>query len=199
MTRRDDTATDATAWELELERFASGEMARADEDRFLARCESEPERWRDAALACIEHRRLGSLLTACRSSVAGSSAVGPSVASNDRVPLQRLFAVAATIALVVVGTALGYRIGKARAPVAASAEVAAAGQQSPIDPDLAEQLAGLVRPILPEAAANVLREAGIDVHEEPVVYVVDGNDGQRWAMPETQLELRLNPDRGRRP
>ena len=197
MTRHDDTTTDATAWELELERFASGEMTRADEDRFLARCESEAERWRDAALACIEHRRLGSLLKARRPAVA--AAVHPYTAAGHRMPLQRLFAVAATIALVAVGTALGYRIGTARAPVAASAEVAAAGRQAAIDPELAEQLAGLVRPILPEAAANVLREAGIDVHEEPVVYVVDGNDGQRWAMPETQLELRLNPDRGPRP
>jgi hypothetical protein len=199
MTRHDDTATDATAWELELERFASGEMARADEDRFLARCESEPERWRDAALACIEHRRLGSLLTACRPSVAVGSAVGPSMASSHRTSLRTLFAVAATIALVAVGTALGYRIGVARAPGVPSTEVAAAGREAPLDPELAEQLAGLVRPILPEAAANVLREAGIEVHQEPVVYVVDGNDGQRWAVPETQLELRLTPDRGRRP
>ena len=69
----------------------------------------------------------------------------------------------------------------------------------PIDAAVAEQLATLTQPLLPEAAAQVLRDAGIDVHEEPVVYVVNDSNGERWAMPETQLQLRLAADRKHEP
>ena len=47
---------------ISLERFASGEMTGDDEAHFLGRCELEPERWRAAALACVEHRRLVAVL-----------------------------------------------------------------------------------------------------------------------------------------
>lgn len=40
-------------------------------------------------------------------------------------------------------------------------------------------------------ARQVLEEAGIEVREEPVFSRVDGRDGDRWMIPETQIELRV--------
>jgi hypothetical protein len=194
MTHDENRAATAAAWELEIERFAAGELGRDDEARFLARCESEPEHWRAVALACAEHRRLGRLLESVRMHGAPASAAMLVTGSAPRVP-QRLLAIAAAVALLVVGAGVGYSLG--RGPTAQPAAIA--GPQPPIDPALAEQLATLTRPLLPEAAAEVLRQAGIDVHEEPVVYIVDGSDGERWAVPETQLELRLAKDHVRQP
>lgn len=196
MTHDEDRQAAAAAWELEIERFGAGEMSPADETRFLARCESEPEHWRAAALACVEHRRLGGLLAARRTHGLTAARSGQSTSPAWNLP-QRLFAMAAAVALVAIGTGVGFRLG--RGPAAGPEAVAAPQPQPPIDPALAEQLATLTRPLLPEAAAAVLREAGIDVREEPVVYVVDSGNGERWAMPETKLELRLAKDRGPTP
>lgn len=190
MTHDEDRAATAAAWELEIERFAAGELGRNDEARFLARCESEPAHWRTVALACAEHRRLGRLLQSQRTHGVPASAAMPMTGSALRMP-QRLLALAAAVALLVAGSGIGYRLGLAERSAPQPVEIAAAGPQPPLDPAIAEQLATFTRPLLPEAAAAVLREAGIDVREEPVVYVVDGSNGERWAVPETQLELRL--------
>jgi hypothetical protein len=45
-----------------LARFAGGDMNVAEEAEFLACCEAEPELWRRAALAMVEHRQLASML-----------------------------------------------------------------------------------------------------------------------------------------
>ena len=197
MTREQDVAAETAAWELEIDRFAAGERSRTDEDRFLARCESEPEQWRATALACVEHRRLGRLLRSRQAHHSQGPAVPAATGSTPWLP-QRLLAVAAAVSLLVGGGAIGYRFGLDRGPVAQTA-VTPAQPSLPIDAVLAEQLATLVQPLLPEAAAQVLREAGIEVHEEPVLYVVDGSNGERWAMPETQLQLRLAADRTHEP
>lgn len=198
MTREQEIAAEMAAWELEVERFAAGDMSRADEDRFLARCESEPEHWRAAALAGVEHRRLGRLLRSRQSHGSQGATVLAATGSTPWLP-QRLLAVAAAVALLVGGGAIGYRLGLDRGPITQAAAVAPAQPALPIDAGLAEQLATLTQPLLPEAAAQVLRDAGIDVHEEPVVYVVDGSNGEQWAMPETQLQLRLAADRKHEP
>jgi hypothetical protein len=197
MTREQEITAETAAWELEIDRFAAGEMSRTDEDRFLARCESEPEQWRAAALACVEHRRLGRLLRSRQAHGSHGPAVLAATGSTPWLP-QRLLAVAAAVALLVGGGAIGYRVGLDRGLITQTA-VTPAQPSPPIDAAVAEQLATLVQPLLPEAAAQVLREAGIDVHEEPVLYVVDGSNGERWAMPETQLQLRLAADRKHEP
>lgn len=197
MTHDEDRAATAAAWELEIERFAAGELGHTDEARFLARCESEPEHWRTVALACAEHRRLGRLLQSQRTPGVPAAVAMPMTASILRMP-QRLLALAAAVALLVTGSGIGYRLGLAGSSAPQPVELAAAGPP-PLDPAIAEQLATFTRPLLPEAAAAVLREAGIDVREEPVVYVVDGSNGERWAVPETLLELRLAKDHVRRP
>lgn len=44
--------------EVDVLRFASGEMEAEDENRFLARCELEPALYREATLAVVEQRRV---------------------------------------------------------------------------------------------------------------------------------------------
>lgn len=140
---------------------------------------------RAAALACVEHRRLTRLLRA-----AGSTVMPPTRAGRVST-VQGLLSVAAMVALVAAGTAMGYRLGLSRGDAGETTRIAAARPASGIGETVAESLAPFARPLLPEAAAQVLREAGIDVREEPVVFLVDDRNGERWAVPETQLQLRL--------
>lgn len=191
MNLRDDDAADAAGWELEVERFACGEMLRADEDVFLARCESEPDRWRSVALACVEHRRLANVLRSGqpREAVRPQSSTCHGV--HRRSSGRPFWAAAAAIGLIAVGASFGYRLGQHRGPQPQVANVALARPATPIDEKVAQQLSMHASPLLPRAAAKVLRDAGIDVHEEPIFYLLDGSDGDRWVVPETQLQLRL--------
>ena len=173
-----------------LDRFACGEMTGDEEAGFLARCEIEPARWRAATLACVEHRRLVAAL-------AGRSAM-PRAGSLPRetgrgLRWSQVAAVAVGIACVVCGMAAGYRLGRNRTTPLAAVAVDTRGQRPAAGDEfvVAEEAIDPFVSLLPPAARQVLEEAGIEVHEEPVVYLVDGRDGERWAIPETQLELRV--------
>lgn len=96
-------------------------------------------------------------------------------------------ALASTLALVACGMAAGYHLGSSRSGTTATD----ASRPDGGDPVLASQFAALAQPLLPDAARQVLRDAGLEVREEPVVYLVDGRNGERWAVPEKQLQIRL--------
>lgn len=212
MTRSEEFAADSVAWELEIERFAGGEMNRGQENALLARCEIEPDRWRDVALACAEQRRLAAALKPRPTGSAGAGSARVPASGTSRPEHVRecvsppttgrdglVPALAAALAITVCGTGLGYRLGLDRGRTTGMGETAtqSAGETEPAV--AAEQLAGFTSPLLPEAARAVLRDAGIDVREEPVVYLVAGRDGERWAVPERQLHVRLIDDATPRP
>lgn len=173
-----------------LDRFACGEMTGDEEAGFLARCEIEPERWRAATLACVEHRRLVAAL-------AGRSATtwAGSLPRETRRGLRwsQVAAVAVGIACVVCGMAAGYRLGRNRTTPLDAVAVDTLGQRPATGGALVfvEQALDPLDHLLPPAARQVLEEAGIEVHEEPVCYLVDGRNGDHWLIPETQLELRV--------
>ncbi len=190
MNRHEDSAADAAAWERAIETCASGDLDRVEEDRLLARCESEPERWRAVALACIEHRRLTAAMKALPRVASRPAGRGGELERRDAPRMMRrttLGALAAAVALVACGMAAGYSIGSSRG---ASTAVDASRPDGG-DPVLASQFAALAQPLLPDAARQVLRDAGVEVREEPVVYLVHGRNGERWAVPEKHLQVRL--------
>lgn len=185
-----ESPADMAAWDLDIERFAGGDMESDEENGVLARCEIEPDRWRGLALACVEHRRLAALL---RKPAAVREASTRDPRGPRRTSAARLLAAAAALALVACGTAIGYRVGLERGRPANVLELAAA-RPLDTDPAVAAHLAALANPLLPDAARQVLREAGIEVREEPVVFLVDGRDGAQWAVPEKHLHVRLVRD-----
>lgn len=190
MNRHEDSAADAASWDRAIETCASGDLDRVDEERLLALCESEPERWRAVALACIEHRRLTAALQGARR--AASQPAGSETPLERRVAQRRtrrvsLRALASTLALVACGMTAGYLMGSSRSATTA----VDASRPDGGDPVLASQFAALAQPLLPDAARRVLRDAGVEIREEPVVYLVHGRDGERWAVPEKHLQVRV--------
>lgn len=178
------------------EMCASGDLDRAEEYALLACCESEPDRWRAVALACIEHRRLTAAMKALPRAAPQPAGSGAVLERREVPPGMRgvtFRAWASTLALIACGTVAGYVLGSSRG------DLPAIGASRPDggDPVLASQFAALAQPLLPAAARQVLRDAGVEVREEPVVYLVHGRDGERWAVPEKHLLVRLvGSDRG---
>ena len=189
MNRHADSAADA-AWERAIETCASGDLDRVEEERLLARCESEPERWRAVALACIEHRRLMAAMKALPRAASRPAVSGGELERRDaprRMRPTTLRSWASTLALVACGMAAGYFMGSGRGGLTA-VDVSRPDRGDPV---LASQFAALAQPLLPDAARQVLRDAGVEVREEPVVYLVHGRNGERWAVPEKHLQVRL--------
>lgn len=185
-----DPLSAAAAWEIEVERFAAGEMVPADEQAMLARCEAEPERWRAVALACAEHRRLAAALqSGPRKSSTPVGVASPETARRgplSRAPA-RLAASAAAVAAFLVASGLGgYAIGLDRGRVSGGEEALRRRDEAAA---VIAQLVAVTTPLVTEEMRQVLLDAGIEVREEPVIRVVEGPDGERRAVPEKQLEL----------
>ena len=54
----------------------------------------------------------------------------------------------------------------------------------------AELAAMNARPVFPAEARSLLRQVGLEVDEEPLLYVLDGDGGDRWAVPSRNFHLR---------
>ncbi|QDS87477.1 hypothetical protein EC9_16550 [Rosistilla ulvae] len=237
--------------EQTLERFAAGEMSVAEENDFLARCEIEPTRYRAAALALVEHRRISDALAQFSFP---ESQPTPVTASAPTPPATRsrglAFALAATIAAVAVGGYLLGTIGRDDAvnrefaesqPTATeviappmqlppqtgdNSQIALQQDESPADPaaspkhdprfvelppeseaDLSEtpenqaarQLGSLLaelfrgaqrEPIFSDQAKSKLRSDGWEVEEKPLIYVFSTDDGEQYAVPTHNANLR---------
>lgn len=173
-----------------LERFACGEMTGDEEALFLAQCEIEPERWRAAMLACVEHRRLVAALARCSATTRAASRPSGAVRGHRR---SQVAALAAGIACIACGMVAGYRLGRNHAVPQEAVAIDAPVERPAADDRVAgaERSIDAVQALLPPPARQVLEEAGIEVREEPVFYLVDGRDGDRWMIPETQIELRV--------
>ncbi|QDV67866.1 hypothetical protein Poly24_15710 [Rosistilla carotiformis] len=231
--------------EQTLERFAAGEMSVAEENDFLARCEIEPTRYRAAALALVEHRRISDAL-AQFSFPESQPTPAAQVASHPPRAKSRgaAFAMAAAIAAVAVG---GYFLGAigrddavnrefaesqptateviapAQAPPQTGGNTQIALQQdggpaapaaSPkhdprfveLPPEsetpenqaarqlgslLAELFRGAQRePIFSDQAKSKLRSDGWEVEEKPLIYVFSTDDGEQYAVPTHNANLR---------
>jgi len=187
----DEDSWDADDWDIELDRLASRELDLVEERAVLARCESEPELWRDVALALVEHGRLTAVLRE-HASAARPTGVKAPCAAPTTPGRARWKGIAAALAVFGASAVAGYRVGFDSRP--AAPPVVSAPGADPVPPEdeaTASQLAALAADLIPQAAQEVLREAGVEVREQPVVYVVDGSDGERWALPERRIHVRL--------
>lgn len=189
---------DVSAAELELERFLSGAREGDGAAEFLAHCEAEPDRWRAVALAAIEEHRL---VSALRGKATGSRASPDARPAARTRRTTRAMAAMAALALVGCGMVAGYGIG-IRAPTGTAGETppaVASTNATQRRPRPEQPPAVSAGRLLPDAARRVLRDAGIEVREKPAVYLVDGENGERWAVAETHVSIRLAQDDGGRP
>jgi hypothetical protein len=208
--------------ETVLARFAGGDMSIAEETEFLACCEIEPDLWRTAALALVEHRQVVSALCEFVGEQSVSSINATSRTTGHlKIRWPTMLAVAASLlAIMVGGLSVAYRAGQrqgtdvqlvnrdspdAAAETAESSVVVylqtpnepdypgAVQDQSPAIPSTEEMAARLAamnsRPVLPAEARSLLRQAGVEVDEEPQLYLID-DGSERWAIPTRNLHLR---------
>lgn len=206
-----------------LARFAGGDMSIAEEVEFLARCEIEPDLWRAAALALVEHRQLVAALR----EFAGDRNTRPIEAArppmgNSKVSWPRLGLVAASLfAVFLGGLSVAYWTGRHQRNDVQQVhrdlpkgESAVTGPsvfvclQTPSGPEemgatqvpwptvsspataTAHLAAVNARPVFPAEARSLIRQVGFEVEEEPLLYVFDGDDGDRWAVPARNYRLR---------
>jgi len=208
--------------ETVLARFAAGEMSVAEEANFLSCCESQPEHWRTAALALVEHRHI---VVALREYAGVSSAPSASVAGVARGDIQRrrpaIPVIAASLVIVILGGLwAGYWAGRFSQPGVergvsdlpdGTSEQEDLGVivyvQAPTGNELnperdvpsprgpwpagGARFASIdTRPVFPGEARSLLRQEGLEVKEEPVLYILDDSDGRRWAVPSRDFQLR---------
>lgn len=90
--------------ETVLAKFAAGDMSTAEETEFLACCEIEPDLWRAAALALVEHRQFTSALREFAGDRSGSS-INSSGRTADywKTHWPTMLAVAASLLVVMLG------------------------------------------------------------------------------------------------
>jgi hypothetical protein len=197
-------------------------MSIAEETEFLACCEIEPDLWRTAALALVEHRQVVSALREFAGDQGDSSMNAASRTTNHlKMRWPTMLAVAASLlAIMVGGISVAYRAGQLQSTdvqlvnqdspdAAAETEepsvfvylqtpngldyLGAVQDQSPAIPSTEEMAARLAamnsRPVFPAEARSLLRQVGVEVDEEPRLYLI--NDGsENWAIPTTNLHLR---------
>lgn len=230
-----------------LNRFAAGEMSLEEESDFLAYCEIEPERYRRAMLAMLEHRRMGDALRAFafpegddeKTSDADIKRESPPAPARER-PRSRVSASGLAIAALISGIAIGWVFKSDPSGVAenpGSAGLIADGSASPpsvldteetplkdewirplpqspstlavqpqpqaaefvndspedrLAPALAQLLAEMrAQPVFTEEPRRRLRESGWEVEEEPLIYLFETGDGQQYAVPSRNTNIRF--------
>jgi hypothetical protein len=208
--------------EITLARFAGGDMSIAEETEFLACCEIDPDLWRTAALALVEHRQVVSALREFAGDQ-GDSSMDAASRTTSRLKMRwpTVFVVAASLlAIMVGGLSVAYRAGQRqgtdvqlvnRDSPNAAAETAepsvvvylqtsndpalpgAVRVPSPAMPGTEAMVTRLAamnsRPVFPAEAHSLLRQAGVEVEEEPTLYLID-NGSENWAIPTRNLHLR---------
>jgi hypothetical protein len=207
--------------ETVLARFAGGDMSIAEETEFLACCEIEPDLWRTAALAFVEHRQVVSALREFAGDQSDSSMDAASrTTSHSKMRWPTILAIAASLVAVMAGgLSVAYRAGQRQGTDVQlvnhdSHDAAAETEgpfvvylQTPTGPDypgavqdqwatipsteeMAARLAAMnSNPLLPAEARSLLRQVGVEVDEEPKLYLID-DGSERWAIPTRNLHLR---------
>ena len=176
-----------------LLRFASGELDGNDEAVFLARCEIEPERWRDACLALVEQRRVAAALRA----YAAADAL-PDYPAGPMTKRRRWRPALTCVAGLAAGLLLAALGMPARDVVPTPAVAVPHADQAPTVPaapasTLAAELADAldVEPLLSDVEQSALREHGFQIEEKPELYFIEARDGTRWLAPVQRATLRF--------
>jgi hypothetical protein len=190
--------------ETTILRFASGELGVEQESTFLARCELTPEAWRETVLAVAEHHRL---LEALGELAAAADAPLPAATPPHRTGAWRMLslAAAALVAGVVIGIATMHMAGlgslrETQVVRATQAAPAPGTETTPVAALPATSAAKITTEPLPEdiwpvaqtndeAQRAVLASHGLEVEEEPTMYVITANNGTRWAIPTQRTKL----------
>ena len=184
--------------EVQIMKFAAGELDDQQEPALLLACEAEPALWRDLALAVAEERRLTAALggAALSERVALAPAARQSTAAR---PTWTALAAAACVAmlcgagLMQLGDQL--RGGTDLTNVTQHEPsrqfiVLERPQPAPEVHNVAHNpLAEALRPRLSEADHELFRNHGYEVREEPVLYLVSDDDGKPVALPQRKVTL----------
>lgn len=188
-------------FDIQIMKFAETELSPTEKAEVLARCEMEPERYRDLAIALVEHQRLADALV--------SAKLPSREAHRDRASSRKAYwplATAAALAFVCgLGTS-GYFFAQP-IPQAANngdefegstvvyveplrtANPAAVHPIIDFPPQARQAMAQSLTPWFHPAEREALRQQGYELAEEPEVYMFDrGKDG-KLVLPRRKLTL----------
>ena len=195
-------------FELQILKCADGDLTDAQESALLIECEQHPERYRDLALALCESRRLGRALRA-NAAAEYRKIAAPSGAATSKWSAWSL-ATAACL-LVAIGLAGGKYLPRE------TADLPPGPQPSPLNPTPAETqyvvvipdaspAAAEATPPLPAEAQQVvfdsfqpwfkqseveaLRRQGYELEEEPKLYILEDEQGNKLAIPQRDFRIR---------
>lgn len=180
--------------DAQLLRFAGGELDGNEEAVFLARCEIEPARWRDACLALVEQRRVAAALRAF--AAAGGA---PDYPAGPRTKRRRWLPALTGVVGLAAGLLLAALATPARDVARTPAVAVEHADQAPVVPDAAsvqppaDALADAlnVEPLLSDVEQSALRDHGFQIEEQPELYFIEARDGTRWAVPVQRATLRF--------
>jgi len=173
--------------EITMLRFASGELDTDTESTFLAQCELSPAAWRATVLAVAEYHRLAAALR----ELAADDMPTPATMQTPRARPWRWLPVtaAALAAAIAIGSLVTFFSGPRQNQVVQTPPVPSQRPEcTPTDVARANTLdsAPILSPKQPHSSdppPALLADHGIEVEDEPTVYVVATADGTRWAVP----------------
>jgi len=185
-------------FEVQMMKFAAGELDDQQESALLLACEVEPALWRNLALAVAEEHRLTGALSAASHAEKVMLAPGAQP-TRDAGPTWSTLATAACVALLCGAGLmhLGDRLwSEPQPPEAAQRDpsrqfiVLERPQATPSAHQAANNpLAEALRPRLTQADRDLFRHHGYEVHEQPVLYLVSDEQGKPVAVPQRNVTL----------
>jgi len=163
-------------------RFAAGELTAEEEATFLARCEATPAHWRQAVLAVAEQR--------CIVAALQDLATPAMPAPEPRAAVRWRRAAACTAGALAAGLLLGIWVALAvfRPDHSTLQAVRTPAVQAPANPNRTPLVdtaadADAMAPALTVTQQAVLRRHGIQVQDDPTLYLVAMDNGTRWMIP----------------
>lgn len=167
---------------VRLMKFAAGELGRNDENTMLLRCEAEPQRWRELALALVEERRLATALTG------PATTVGPRPPQRNRAGLAWLATAACLGAIVGAGLMRSENQPEvaAAAPSTDHYVLIDSGVPAPVP---VTPVTAAVLPLFEAEDYAAFERHGYRLKEEPIFYLVSDDEGRQITIPSKNITL----------
>lgn len=177
---------------------ASAEELRA----VVAECELAPQRYRDLALAILEHRKLALLLASVESGAGDAVAKGPPRRLSWLETTNILIPWAVAVCMTVVAASLAFSRGDQSQSNLGAPGMAAVENTMPreaSDPRLVrvdgaqesfrDWVSPMAEPVIPRELKTTIRSLGWEVRERANIYVLEDETGTQYAIPDRDFEF----------
>lgn len=217
----DDFTDDDGIDELELQRLLDGRLEPSDFETIVQIADQHPRQWKQIALAALEEQQWRRAMQATSDSVDESRrTVAPSSARATGPAPKHWLAIAGAVMLAFVAGWIGQRSVGINRPVVEIAEkpssdstllanvepTALPGMPEPVGDtdadgtslvslrDTWQQLLGASRePALSQRARDTLANYGYQVYEQPMLMVLEDEDGGGYVIPQSEIVLVSSP------